>query len=53
MRYREAYRRLYYFDTADRDEAGTMLITTLKITKVDSLSMTITKPKRPEFYSNV
>ena len=30
LKFNEATRRLYYFDTADRDETGTMLITTVE-----------------------
>ena len=33
LKFREATRRLYYFDTADRDEIGTMLITTVENNK--------------------
>ncbi len=33
MRFKEASRRLYYFDTADRDEVGNMLITTVENNK--------------------
>ncbi len=33
MKFKEATRRLYYFDTADRDETGTMLITTVENNK--------------------
>ena len=33
LRFKEATRRLYYFDTADRDETGTMLITTVENNK--------------------
>ena len=33
IRFQEASRRLYYFDTADRDETGTMLITIVENNK--------------------
>ena len=33
LRFREASRSLYYFDTAERDETGTMLITTVENNK--------------------
>ena len=33
LKFKEATRRLYYFDTADRDETGNMLITTVQNNK--------------------
>lgn len=33
MKFKEASRRLYYFDTVDREESGTMLITTVENNK--------------------
>ena len=30
LKFKEATRRLYYFDTADRDKESTMLVTTVK-----------------------
>ena len=33
LKFKEATRRLYYFDTADRNETGNMLITTVENNK--------------------
>ena len=46
LRFQEASRRLYYFDIADRDEEGTMLITTVDNNKCNFSALDLTQAKR-------
>ena len=46
LRCQEASRRLYYFDTVNRDEEGTMLITTVDNNKSKLSALDLTQAKR-------
>ena len=46
LRYQEASRRLYYFDTVNRDEEGTMFINTIDENKNKMLALDLTQVKR-------
>ena len=66
LKFKEANRRLYYFDTKDRDEVGTMLITTvegnksklsardvLQATRARALQRIIGRPSTADFIRHV
>ena len=46
LRFQEASRRLYYFDTMNRDEEGTMLITTAYENESKLSALDVTQAKR-------
>ena len=46
LRFQEASKRLYYFDTADRDEEGTMLTTTVDDNKRKFSALDLTQAKQ-------
>ena len=46
LRFQEASRRLYYFDTVNTDEEGTMLINTFNNNKIRPSALDLTQAKR-------
>ena len=46
LRFQEVSRRLYYFDTVNRDEEGAMLITTVDNNKSKLSALDLTQAKR-------